>query len=203
MKIKELKALIARAGLESKDCLDKDALVERAQTAVARLSECKAAQDEARGALVPVNRSSVIESVAPVKEIEYSLEERADRLNERLCLERGDTVEDDVRAAAAELSIEFEDTQTTLAQLEVAVFGGAGAPMAALPPPPRAANAPPRAAAPPRALAITNDVYSRNDALALAEDDDVADMSARELKTLVVYGGDARHLVGVVEKSEL
>ena len=55
----------------------------------------------------------------------------------------------------------------------------------------------------PRALAITNDVYSRNDALALAEDDDVADMSARELKTLVVYGGDARHLVGVVEKSEL
>ena len=38
MKIKELKALISRAGLEHADCLDKDALVERARMAEARLS---------------------------------------------------------------------------------------------------------------------------------------------------------------------
>ena len=194
MKIKELKALIGRAGLAHADCLDKDALLERAQTAVARLSACKTAQDEARGALVPINPPSVIE---PTEEIEYSLEERADRLLVECGLERGETVEDDVRAAAAALSIEFEDTQTTLARLEATAFGGA----AASPPP----QSPPRAlvAAPPRALAIANDVYSRNDALALAEDDGVEDMSARELKTLVVHGGDARALVGVVEKSEL
>ena len=194
MKIKELKALIGRAGLEHADCLDKDALLERAQTAVARLSACKTAQDEARGALVPINPPSVVE---PTEEIEYSLEERADRLLVECGLERGETVEDDVRAAAAALSIEFEDTQTTLARLEATAFGGA----AASPPP----QSPPRAlvAAPPRALAIANDVYSRNDALALAEDDGVEDMSARELKTLVVHGGDARALVGVVEKSEL
>ena len=194
MKIKELKALIGRAGLVHADCLDKDALLERAQTAVARLSACKTAQDEARGALVPINPPSVIE---PTEEIEYSLEERADRLLVECGLERGETVEDDVRAAAAALSIEFEDTQTTLARLEATAFGGA----AASPPP----QSPPRAlvAAPPRTLAIANDVYSRNDALALAEDDGVEDMSARELKTLVVHGGDARALVGVVEKSEL
>ena len=200
MKIKELKALIGRAGLEHADCLDKDALLERAQTAVARLSACKTAQDEARGALVPIKPPSVIEpagAVAPTEEIEYSLEERADRLLVECGLERGETVEDDVRAAAAALSIEFEDTQTTLARLEATAFGGA----AASPPP----QSPPRAlvAAPPRTLAIANDVYSRNDALALADDDGVEDMSARELKTLVVHGGDARALVGVVEKSEL
>ena len=101
--------------------------------------------------------------VEPTEEIEYSLEERADRLLVECGLERGETVEDDVRAAAAALSIEFEDTQTTLARLEATAFGGA----AASPPP----QSPPRAlaAAPPRALAIANDVYSRNDALALAE----------------------------------
>ena len=194
MKIKELKALIGRAGLEHADCLDKDALLERAQTAVARLSACKTAQDDARAALVPIDPPSVVE---PTEEIEYSLEERADRLLVECGLERGETVEDDVRAAAAALSIEFEDTQTTLARLEATAFGGA----AASPPP----QSPPRAlvAAPPRALAIANDVYSRNHALALAEDDGVEDMSARELKTLVVHGGDARALVGVVEKSEL
>ena len=38
MKIKELKALIGRAGLEHADCLDKDALIERARMAEARLS---------------------------------------------------------------------------------------------------------------------------------------------------------------------
>ena len=38
MKIKELKALIGRAGLEHADCLDKDALTERARMAEARLS---------------------------------------------------------------------------------------------------------------------------------------------------------------------
>ena len=193
MKIKELKALIGRAGLDHADCLDKDALLERAQTAVARLSACKTAQDDARAALVPINPPRVVE---PTEEIEYSLEERADRLLVECGLERGETVEDDVRAAAAALSIEFEDTQTTLARLEATAFGGA----AASPPP----QSPPRAlvAAPPRALAIANDVYSRNDALALANDG-VEDMSARELKTLVVHGGDARALVGVVEKSEL
>ena len=36
MKIKELKALIGRAGLEHADCLDKDALIERARMAEAR-----------------------------------------------------------------------------------------------------------------------------------------------------------------------
>ncbi|KAH8055464.1 ATP binding protein [Aureococcus anophagefferens] len=52
LKIKELKALIERAGLEHADCLDKDALVERAATAVARLGACKQAQDAASGALL-------------------------------------------------------------------------------------------------------------------------------------------------------
>ncbi|KAH8047482.1 hypothetical protein JL722_13111 [Aureococcus anophagefferens] len=37
MKIKELKALVERGGLSHADCLDKDALVERAAAAVARL----------------------------------------------------------------------------------------------------------------------------------------------------------------------
>jgi hypothetical protein len=46
MKIKELKALVERSGLSHADCLDKDALVERAAAAVARLGGAGEASDE-------------------------------------------------------------------------------------------------------------------------------------------------------------
>ena len=46
MKIKELKALVERGGLSHADCLDKDALVERAAAAVARLGGAGEASDE-------------------------------------------------------------------------------------------------------------------------------------------------------------
>ena len=50
MRVKELKALIERGGLDHADCLDKDALVERAAAAVARLGECQRAQAAAKAA---------------------------------------------------------------------------------------------------------------------------------------------------------
>ncbi|KAH8079594.1 ATP binding protein [Aureococcus anophagefferens] len=104
LKIKELKALIERAGLEHADCLDKDALVERAATAVARLGACKQAQDAASGAL------------------------RVDRLLGDCGVARGETVEDDVRALARDCGVNFVSVPETLPLLEREILGSAAAP---------------------------------------------------------------------------
>ena len=193
LKIKELKALIERAGLEHADCLDKDALVERAATAVARLGACKQAQDAASGALVaaaaPFQGGALAarpSAAAP------SLEERVDRLLGDCGVARGETVEDDVRALARDCGVNFVSVPETLPLLEREILGSAAAPR------PEELWTGSVAAAP--APAPRTDVDSRRDALALAAEP-LEDLSVRELRTLVVHGGGS--LAGVAEKSEL
>jgi len=208
LSVKGLKELIARAGLEHGDCFEKADLRARAAEAVARLQACSAAQAEARGAIVSAPSEEDEPMIAPAAEPEeidrggdYSLDERADALLYECGLARGETVEDDVRALARTVGVDFVDTLTTLDEVERELMGETPAPRRAprAQPPPAPALA---AAVGPGALVpFGQDVYDREYALALVEDD-VGDMSARELKSLVVHAGGALPR-GAVEKPEL
>ncbi|KAH8079175.1 helicase [Aureococcus anophagefferens] len=114
LKIKELKALIERAGLEHADCLDKDALVERAATAVARLGACKQAQDAASGALVLLRRPFRAGPSRRAVGRGAAAEQRVDRLLGDCGVARGETVEDDVRALARDCGVNFVSVPETL-----------------------------------------------------------------------------------------